>query len=64
MLAVTAPPVDGEANEAVVAYFAGALGVKKADVSIVAGATGRAKIVEIRGLDPTAAEAKLGEAAK
>ena len=48
-LAVNAPPEDGKANAAVVALLADQLGVAKAAVSVVAGATDRRKLVEIRG---------------
>jgi hypothetical protein len=48
-LAVNAPPEDGKANAAVVALLAEALGVAKAAVSVVMGATDRRKLVEIRG---------------
>ena len=48
-LAVTAPPEDGKANQAVIALLAKELGVAKAAISVVAGATDRRKLVEIRG---------------
>lgn len=48
-VAVTAPPEDGKANQAVIALLAKALGVAKAAISVVAGATDRRKLVEIRG---------------
>ncbi len=57
-LAVTAPPEDGKANQAVIALLAEALGVAKAAISVVAGATDRRKLVEIRG-DPAALGAAL-----
>ncbi len=46
---LNAPPVDGEANAALVALFAKTFGVKKKDVEIVAGETGRRKRVVVRG---------------
>jgi uncharacterized protein (TIGR00251 family) len=48
-VAVTAPPVDGRANAAVVEALADAFGVRRADVSIVRGETGRRKTVRIAG---------------
>jgi uncharacterized protein (TIGR00251 family) len=48
-LAVKAPPEDGKANAAVIALLAEAFDVAKAAVSVVAGATDRRKLVEIRG---------------
>lgn len=59
-VAVRAPPVDGAANTAVVALLAKRLGVRKADVTIVAGASGRSKRVEVRGVDAAAARALIG----
>ena len=47
--AVSAPPVDGEANEAVRALVARALQVSRGQVQITRGATGRNKTVRISG---------------
>jgi uncharacterized protein (TIGR00251 family) len=46
---LAAPPVDGEANDALVEFLAGALGVRKADVTIARGETGRRKTVRVAG---------------
>jgi len=48
-IALTAPPVDGKANEALIAFLAEALHLPRARVALVAGATSRAKIVRITG---------------
>ena len=47
---LTAPPVDSAANEALIALLAEKLGVARRDVRIVAGATSRAKVVEVAGV--------------
>jgi uncharacterized protein len=47
---VTAAPVDGQANAAVGAVRAAALGVRSSAVQIVRGATGRDKYVRVDGL--------------
>jgi len=47
---VAAPPVDGAANDAVVAYLSEVLDVTRGEVRIVAGATGRRKTVSIHGV--------------
>lgn len=52
-VAVTAPPVDGAANAAVIDALAEAFGVRRAAVSIVRGDTGRRKTVRIAGGSPT-----------
>jgi uncharacterized protein len=44
---VKSPPVDGRANEELVALIARHLGVRKAQVSIKSGASGRLKLVRI-----------------
>lgn len=44
---VTAPPVDGEANAAVVALLASRLGCAKRDVAVVRGHTSRDKVVRV-----------------
>ncbi|HET6922662.1 MAG TPA: DUF167 domain-containing protein [Anaeromyxobacteraceae bacterium] len=54
---LAAPPVDGEANAALVAYLAEALGVRKADVTIVRGESGRRKTVRVAGASAAAAAA-------
>ncbi len=48
-VAVSAPPVDGKANAALIALIAASLGVTKASVSLAAGASGRRKLLLIAG---------------
>lgn len=47
---VSAPPVDGVANAALIAFLAKTLGRPRSSVSIVSGATARLKLVEIADL--------------
>ena len=56
-IAVTAPPVEGEANAAVVAALARALGVPRARVAIVRGDGSRRKTVRVVGVGRAAVEA-------
>jgi uncharacterized protein (TIGR00251 family) len=58
---LAAPPVDGEANEALAAFLAAALGVRRSDVAIERGAAGRRKTVRIVGATPEAVAALLRE---
>ena len=44
-------PVDGKANEELIALVAKYLGCRKADVSIKSGATSRMKLVRVDSLD-------------
>ena len=56
-VAVTSPPVDGEANAAVIELLAKELGVAKSAIAIVAGASSRRKTVSIAGVTAAAIEA-------
>ena len=49
-LDLAAPPVDGKANDECVRFFAGIARVPRARVRIVAGLTGRLKVVEVEGV--------------
>lgn len=62
-VALTAPPVDGKANEALRRFVAEATGVASSRVEILRGDTGREKTIHIEGIDaPTlrSAFARLG----
>jgi uncharacterized protein (TIGR00251 family) len=48
---LAAPPVDGEANEKLVAFLAEVLSVPKSRIEIVAGATGRDKLISVLDMD-------------
>jgi uncharacterized protein (TIGR00251 family) len=52
-VAVTAPPVDGAANAAIIKLFAKHLKLPKRAVRIVRGETGRDKVIAIEGVDAT-----------
>jgi uncharacterized protein (TIGR00251 family) len=56
---LAAPPVDGEANLALVEFLAGKLGVRKAEVAIERGETGRRKTVRVAGVAAAAVRAAL-----
>lgn len=56
-VAVSAPPVDGAANEAVRIALAKALGVAKSHVEVVSGQKGRQKTLAVSG-DPGLLSAK------
>src|SRR6185436_2008837 len=56
-VSVTAPPVDGEANSAIVAALSRALGVAKGAVTIVRGDGSRRKTVRVAGVAAAAVDA-------
>ena len=45
---IKSPPVDGKANEELIALIAKRFGCRKADVLIKAGESGRLKLIEIK----------------
>lgn len=47
---LTAPPVEGKANKALVAFLSKALGVPRGAVAIVSGEKSREKTLSIRGM--------------
>ena len=47
---LTAPPVEGKANKALVSFLAKKLGVPKRDIEIVSGERSREKFLKINGL--------------
>ncbi len=53
---LTAAPVDGAANEALVALLAEVLDVPRRAIRIVSGATSRTKLVEVDGVTPAVVE--------
>jgi hypothetical protein len=58
---LNAPPVDGAANAALVAFLAETLGVPRRAVRVVSGQTSRAKVVEIDGIGADAVRRAAGE---
>ncbi|MEM9491005.1 MAG: DUF167 family protein [Myxococcota bacterium] len=58
-LAVTAPPVDGKANAAVVAALAAVLDLPRRDLEVISGHSSRRKTVLVRGQSPDRVAAAL-----
>lgn len=56
---LAAPPVEGAANEALIAFLADALGTRKRDVTLVSGERSRRKLVRIEGIDSSTAAQRL-----
>lgn len=49
-IALTAPPVDGEANKMLIKFIASQMGVSKSLCTLVQGDTSRRKVVRIAGV--------------
>jgi uncharacterized protein (TIGR00251 family) len=63
-VALTAPPVEGKANEACIRFFAELLRVSRSSVTIAAGETSRNKVIRVNGLTAAQVEERLRAAAK
>lgn len=61
---LTAPPVDGAANEALVRFLADTFSVPKAHVEILSGHTSRNKIVRIEGVEQAQVDQVLNKVGK
>lgn len=61
-LEITAPPVEGRANDAVVAFFAEFLRVPRSSVTIAAGQSSRNKVVRVAGLSAEVVEQRIATA--
>jgi uncharacterized protein (TIGR00251 family) len=48
---LTAPPVEGKANEALIKYFSGILEIPRSRIEILSGLKSRNKLVSIQGMD-------------
>ena len=58
-IALTAPPVEGRANNALIAFLAELLKVPRASVSIAAGQSSRNKVVRIAAISAAAVRQTL-----
>jgi hypothetical protein len=61
---VTAPPEDGRANEAVLRLVAKTLALPRSAITLVSGRSGREKILELTGVEPTQVARKFASASK
>lgn len=58
---LTAPPVEGKANQALIAFLSEILNVPKSHIEIVAGESGRDKLVSILDMDAAEAQRRILE---
>lgn len=59
-LSLTAPPVDGKANEACIAFFAEILKVPRSSITIASGHSSRRKVIRVAGLSSAQVRERLG----
>lgn len=57
---ITAPPVEGAANAAIVKFIADALGIRKSQIELVSGEKSREKTLRVTGLTDTEIRARIG----
>ena len=58
-LEITAPPVEGKANEACIQFFADLLKVQQSSVTIAAGNSSRNKVIRVTGISAALVEQTL-----
>jgi uncharacterized protein (TIGR00251 family) len=63
-LALTAPPVDGKANQAVIEFFADLFAISRSSVTIASGETSRTKVIRVSGISAEQVRQKLQVALK
>ena len=59
-LSLTAPPVEGRANQACIEFFAKLLKVPRSSVTIASGQSGRNKVIRVAGLSAEQVREGLG----
>jgi uncharacterized protein len=60
-VSLTAPPIDGKANEACIDFFAKLLKVPRSSVTIASGLTSRAKVIRVDGLSTEEVRRRMGK---
>jgi len=59
-IALTAPPIDGRANEACIEFFANLLDLPRSSVAIATGQNSRNKVIRVTGLSAEGVRRRLG----
>ena len=59
-IALTAPPVDGRANQACIKFFAELLDLPRSSVMIASGQSSRNKVIRVTGISAEEARRRLG----
>ena len=58
-ISLTAPPLEGRANQACIEFLAGLLKLPRISITIAAGQTSRNKLIRISGVSAAEVEARL-----
>jgi len=61
-VALTAPPIEGRANAACIAFFAKLLNVPRSSVTIAAGHSSRNKVIRVAGMTAEQVKERLRQA--
>ncbi|MBZ5630714.1 MAG: DUF167 domain-containing protein [Acidobacteriia bacterium] len=61
-ISLTAPPVEGKANDACIAFLADLLKLPRSSITIAAGHSSRNKVIRISGVSAAEVEARLRRA--
>jgi hypothetical protein len=59
-VSLTAPPIDGKANDACIEFFAKLLQVPRSSVTIASGRTSRGKLIRVSGLSAEEVRRRIG----
>jgi uncharacterized protein (TIGR00251 family) len=60
-LALTSPPVEGKANQAVIEFFAELFAISRSSITIASGETSRNKVIRVAGLSKQTVEQRLAD---
>ena len=60
-LALTAPPVEGRANEACIEFFANLLDVPRSSITIASGENSRGKVIRVAGIAAEEVRRRIGK---
>ena len=60
-VSLTAPPIDGKANEGCIEFFAKVLELPRSSVTIASGRSSRRKVIRVVGLSAEQVRKRIGE---
>jgi uncharacterized protein len=59
-LALTAPPIDGRANQSCIEFFANLLDVPRSSITIASGESSRRKVIRVAGMAADEVRERIG----